>query len=282
MDFAALFAKCARPGTKLPAIDEIDPSMAMAYLRPFVDELRAVERAIQPFPTRGDASAWHEIEARAIDPQSTESYERLGKRFGVSRSGVDQMGVRRKWRQRRAILTEIQARRTAAVAMLGVHGRAPAVASPRRAGGVDQAEQAERRFLNLVDRALVLLEANMADGRLQAKELDILIRLAKYLQGHAERVVEHRERITPAYVERTAAKIARSLNLDAALAGLVPSVTDAEFRVVSKPDQKGGPSSDRAPGGNGSSASPSSETSPPSPSSPSDTAASSPRSSTSQ
>lgn len=226
--FAAILAKFATengvPQDKAP-----DASAAAVYLAPHLERLAALERGCGAFPTSPDAGPWADIENEVLDPRTRESVLSIGTRYGTRRQHLYAMSKRRKWPQRRAALLEMHARQTTAAALM-----APA----RAIGKVTRrlvADDNEQRFLGLIDRALRVFEVGLENGQVQirtARDLDVLVRLTKHLQGYADRTVEHRDRITPQELERRAAKVARRMDLDATMAGIV----EADYTLIAEDD----------------------------------------------
>lgn len=264
--FAAILAKFASDNGAPMEPADADPSAAAVYMKPILDRLAEIERNLPAFPPKAQgAVAWHVIESEVLDPRSRASIREIGRRHGVSHNSTVNMGKARRWMDRRAAILEIQARKSTVVALLETGTE---IGPARRRG---YREKSDRRYIDLVDRALQVIEHQLKVNPtkpLPARDLDILIRLAKYLRGEADKIVERRDRITPADLERRARKIAKSMHVDAALAGLVQ---DADFTVVDGPPDQIGGSSSGSPGGGGSSSpppdSPSVSPAPPSPSS---------------
>jgi len=231
--FAAVLSDFARRnGVTEEEMDEeaTDSSAAAVLLKPYLDKLAEIDKDVKPFPPGSHSGPWAEIEAEVLDPRATESILQIGKRWGMTKRHIYRWSVRRRWGERRQVLLEIQARRTAAASV--VESSHPATRARRRA----RAKWDEKRVLNIIDRALAVFEEGLENGMVQlrnAKDLDTLVRLAKFVQGEAERIVEQRSTMTARDLAKRVRAVAKSMNVDAALAGVV---TDAEFRVVEDED----------------------------------------------
>jgi hypothetical protein len=243
--FAAILADFADQHG-VPVDDEPDASAAAIYLKPHLDQLARIEKAIKPFPEKA-TTPWAEIEAEVLDPRTGESVNAIGKRFGVKPQHLYNMSRARAWKARRAVLQEIQARMTTAAALMGPASVVnPAKRKLRK-------EDNEQRFLGLVDRALSVFEVGMEKGTVRinsAKDLDILVRLGKMLHGDADKIIEHRNQITPADLERKMAALAKRMKMgDDRLGGVV--VRDAEYEVAGASQDGDGSPRDMGDGGGG-------------------------------
>ena len=239
-------------------IEEADASAAAVYLKPYLDNLATLNEKVKPFPTSPRAGPWSAIENEVLDPDCNESVLQVGERHGMSKNHIYRMSGRRLWKERRQVILEIHARQSVAGTLVST-GR---VVAPRRKRLSREAY--EKRVLGLIDRSLEVFERGLESGQVvfkSAKDLDVLVRLAKYVQGEADKIIERRDRVTPEMLMRRTRAIAKSLNLDEQLAGIVP-IREAEFTTPSEAMAPPGSGDGDDYKGNGASAS--TDTEPPS------------------
>lgn len=205
--------------------DTVDVSAAATYLRPQIERLLKLEADLPDFPSNPAATPWHKIENDYLDPNCTEALADIVHRYGGTRSHAYGWSKKRRWKDRRAVILEIQARMSSSATMLALGAR---VSGTRKALG-EQEETA--KTLALLDRTLAIYEAQLESGQVQVKPADVdkIVRLAKFLRGHADKITEHRLAVTPDTVRAAAREAAKGLgDLDLELAGVV---TDAEYNV---------------------------------------------------
>ncbi len=212
-----------------------EPVSALAasaqYLAPFVERLQALERDLPPFPSNHGGAPWAEAEAAALDISRRESLASLRQRFGLQTNALYAWAAKRRWKERRAVLSELLARRTSA-AVLVDSGKALGVEPPENPIRPESLDERETRLIDLCELALKQFATRLGKEEIDFKngvrDLDVLARLIAFLRGQAERIVERRNTVSVIDLERAAAQVARRMRtIDPALAGVV---RDAEFR----------------------------------------------------
>lgn len=238
---------------------DVDVSAAATYLAPQIARLAELEKDLPDFPVSPTATPWFKIENEYLDPACAEALSDIVHRHGGTKAHAYGWSKKRRWKERRAVILEIQARMTSSATMLALGAR---VSGTRKKIGE---EEETSKTLALLDRTLAVYEAQLESGQVQVKPADVdkIVRLAKFLRGHAESIKEHRLAVTPETVRAAAKDAMRGLgDIDLELAGVVQ---DAEFSVQGDDADEdcGDPASLPAPSEGDSEGSESSEQAPP-------------------
>ena len=210
-----------------------DHSGAVAeYLKPYLKKLNALEMSIKEFPMN-TSIPWADIESDVLDPTSPENIREVGERYGVERKALYDMSKKRKWTRRRAIVMELHSRSSTVKSMASIsHAMVGGNGDPQ-ASVVNE----EELLVGLVNECLNQINVALASGLIpfrSAGDVDKIVRLLLHVQGKVDDTQQERETMTPAMMETIAAKVAKNLKVDAAMAGLVVigPVQEAEFEVV--------------------------------------------------
>lgn len=210
---------------------DTDITAAATFLKPYIDRLVELETGLPPFPDSPAATPWHKIENEVLDPNACETVIDIARRHGGTRNHTYGWSKKRRWKERRSLLLEIQARMTASATMLALGAK---LSPARKALGE---EEETSRTLALLDRTLAIYETQLESGQVPVRpgDVDKIVRLAKFLRGHADHITERRLAITPATVLAAAKAAAKSVSggMDPELAGVVQ---DAEFEIKSDDD----------------------------------------------
>lgn len=198
------------------------------YLKPYLDQLARVEKDITPFPPNA-VLPWPEIESAVMEPGSAESFREVAERYGIKYQYLMALAKGRRWRARRAILQELAARRSTALALadhtaLMTGTSATAVSDPLA--------REEEVLVKMVEDCIRVFDASLKAGHVRfksARDIDTLMRLLQFLKGKAERIEERRHALSPEMLEGVAAKVMKRLRWSPELAGVV---TDVDFTEV--------------------------------------------------
>jgi hypothetical protein len=200
------------------------------YLKPYLKKLNALERSMRPFPSNVQIP-WADVESDVLDPTSPENIREIGDRYGIDRKALYDMSKKRKWTKRRAIVMELHSRTSTVKALANsTHAMVGGSGDP----GASIVED-EELLVGLVKECLNQINTSLAAGLIpfrSAGDVDKIVRLLLVVQGKADSIREHRDQMTPAQMETLAAKVAKNLKVDAALAGIVVPTQDAEFEVL--------------------------------------------------
>ena len=208
-----------------------DHTAAVAeYLKPYLKKLNALERSMMPFPSNVQIP-WADVESDVLDPTSPENIREIGDRYGIDRKALYDMSRKRKWTKRRAIVMELHSRTSTVKAI--------ASTSHAMVGGNGDPNatilKEEEMLVGLIQECIKQITESLAAKRIpfrSAGDIDKIVRLLLVVQGKADSIRENRNQITPAEMETIAAKVARNLKVDVALAGIVVPTQDAEFEVL--------------------------------------------------
>lgn len=203
------------------------------YLKPYLKKLNALERSMRLFPSNVQIP-WADIESDVLDPTSPENIREIGDRFGVDRKALYDMSKKRKWTARRAVVMELYSR-TSTVKAIASTSHAMVGGDGNPAASIAEDEEV---LVGLVKTCLGKIAEALNKGTIafrSAGDIDKIVRLLLVVQGKADSIRENRDRITPAQLETIAAKVAKNLKVDVALAGLVVQPREAEFEVLDEP-----------------------------------------------
>lgn len=212
---------------------EPDASAAASYLREYVETLHNLERGLPPLPSAPDAGPWSLVERDALDVSTNEPFSHIAERYGVNVKSLYTWSKKRRWKQRRALLLELQARQSTAAALVK-----HAQAVPAKPSETDQKsdEDEARELQDLVRRCIRVFEAALENGQVQfksARDMETLIKLLGWLQGRADKIIEHNHNITVKDLEVVVTRIVKRMNFTPEMAGVV---TDADYTLVGQPE----------------------------------------------
>lgn len=198
---------------------------AAEYLRPYIERLQIAERGLPPFPENSNIN-WSLVEFEVLDVEANQSMASIAKRFGITTDQIYGMSRKRRWKARRSILEELQARFSAARILAKQSAVIQGEARPQ-----PSEEDIQEVFYEILRTNVQVYREMLNEGKIKIsgpKDLDTLARLAAFLEGRAERITEERHRISPDILEAMLLRVGEKLNLSAEDIGLV----SAEYEVV--------------------------------------------------
>ena len=207
---------------------EPDASAAALYLKEYIETLHNLERGLPPLPSNPDSGPWSLIERDALDVVANEPFNRIAARYGVNENSMYTWSKRRRWKQRRALLLELQARQSTAEALVKHAHAVPSKPAKNRKSDRDEADELQ----DLVRRCITVFETAMQNGQVQfktARDMETLIKLLGWLQGRADKIVEHQHHITIQDMEITLTKIVKRMRFTPEMAGVVQT---ADYTVI--------------------------------------------------
>lgn len=209
-----------------------DATPAVLYLREYLETLANLERGLPPLPSMPDSGPWSLIESAALDVVANEPFKQIAARFGVNEKSMYQWSGKRRWKQRRALLLELQARQTSAAALVE-YGNLAGTPTKGELTGSGQSEVDEAKELqNLVRRSIAVFEKALENGQVQfksARDMETLIKLLGWLQGRADKIIEHQHVVTIEDLETTIARVTKRMRFTPEMAGVV---REGEFTVL--------------------------------------------------
>lgn len=246
---AALSRFIEHHGPDADKIGDGEAAVVADFLRPYVDRLKKLERNLPEFPAQSDLP-WWDVESAVLDVNEPRTINKIGESFGLDRHRIYEMSKKRKWKERRAVLQELQARKST---MAALAQPTQIITGNGKSLSKDSKEDAEeKKFVSLVEDCISVFNEALKNGMIRmtsTRDLDTLMRLLHFLKGKAEKIEERRHRVTPDQFKEIVAEVAKQVRWSPAAAGVVldadyeivgdldemPGISDAEFETVEAP-----------------------------------------------
>jgi hypothetical protein len=210
--------------------EPVDASAAALYLKEYIETLHNLERGLPPLPSNPDSGPWSLVERDALDVVANEPFKRIGERYGVNEASMYTWSRKRRWKQRRALLLELQARQSTAEALIKHAHAVPAKANKKKKSDREEADELQ----DLVRRCITVFEKAMENGQVQfksARDMETLIKLLGWLQGRADKIVEHQHHITVGDLEKVLTQVVKRMKFTPEMAG-VSDPKDAQYTII--------------------------------------------------
>lgn len=215
-------------GADADSVGDGEAQIVAEFLRPYVERLKKLERNLPPFPDQSDFP-WWDVESAVLDVSDPRTINKVGLSFGIDRHRIYSMSKHRRWKERRAVLQELRARKSTMAALAEpvqiISGNGQSLA----ATGEDVEE---KEFVGLVESCIKVFTAGLKNGMVRftsARDLDTLMRLMHFLKGKAEKIEEQRHRISPAQFREIVAEVAAATRFSPRMAGVV---LDASYEII--------------------------------------------------
>lgn len=230
---AALDKFIGEHGADKDAIGDGEAQVVANFLRPYVENLKKLERHLPEFPDASDIP-WCDVESAVLDPSDPRTVAKIATQFNIDRHRAYEMSKKRKWKERRAVLRQLRARKTTMKALAEpvqiISGNGKSIAATGQ-------DAEEKQFVTLVENCISVFTEALNDGLVRftsARDLDTLMRLMHFLKGKADKIAEQRHRVTPAQFREIVAEVVAQTRFSPRMAGVV---LDADYEVIGDEDE---------------------------------------------